>query len=183
VNKRILKRVGIAIGALVVVGVFAAVAAAVLTSDAGGAQVRVDNRTNNVPSSTNATVFNDLPGGNVVVSVPANQSRLYHVTFSGETRCFGAGGGGWCSIRIIATNTVSAASVELNPVAGLDYAFDSDASGAADDLWEGHSMDRTRRLAGGPNGASYRIRVQRAVTNNTITFSLDDWNMMVQTNL
>jgi hypothetical protein len=86
-------------------------------------------------------------------------------------------------VRIIATNVATGVSTELNPVAGLDYAFDSDAAGAADDLWEGHGMERSRRLLGGPNGANYRIRVQYAVTNNTIAFTLDDWHLAVHTNL
>jgi hypothetical protein len=182
VNHRISKRVGIVIGALLVTGALAGTAAAVLTSDAGGAQLRVDKRTNNLPSTTSSTTFIDLPGANVVVSVPANQSRLYDVPFFAESRCAGPNGGGWCSVRIIATNIATGVSTELNPRSGLDYAFDSDMAGAANDLWEGHGMERSRRLPGGANGANYRIRVQYAVTNNTIAFTLDDWHLAVHTN-
>ena len=180
-NKRI-KRVSIVIGALLITGALAGTAAAVLTADAGGAQLRVDKRTNNVPSITKSTTFIDLPGANVVVNVPKNQSRLYDVPFFAESQCAGPGGGGWCSVRIIATSLNTGASVELNPQAGVDYAFDSDMAGATDDLYEGHGMERSRRLPGGPNGASYRIRVQYRVTNNTIAFRLDDWHLAVLTN-
>jgi len=40
-------------------------------------------------------------------------------------------------------------------------------------------MDRSIRLPGGTN----RIRVQRRVTVNTVTFRLDDWHLAVSTNL
>jgi hypothetical protein len=180
---RISKRIAIVIAALFAGGVLTGTAAAVLTGDAGGAQLRVDKRTNNVPSVTKSTSFVDLPGANVLVSIPRNQSRLYDVPFFAESQCSWPGSGGWCSVRIIATNVANGASVELNPVSGLDYAFDSDpVPGAIDDMWEGHGMERSRRLFGGANGATYRIRVQYAVTNPNIPFRLDDWHLAVITN-
>jgi hypothetical protein len=180
-SQRMLKRVGIVVGALFVTAALAGTAAAVLTADAGGTQLRIDKRQQNAASSTNSTVFVDLPGAAVGVSVPANQSRLYDVPFFAETRCAGPGGGGWCSIRIIAVNVATGAVTELRPQAGIDYAFDSDMAGASDDLNEGHGMERSARLFGGSSGASYRIQVQRAVTNNTIAFTLDDWHLAVET--
>jgi hypothetical protein len=182
-KQRILKRVALVAGALLATGVLTGTAAAVLTSDAGGAQVRVDKRTNNLPSRTNLTTWVDLPGANVLVAVPPNQTRLYDVPFFAESQCAGPGGGGACVMRIIATNVATGASVELNPVSGADYAFDSDMVGALDDLREGHGLERSRRLPGGPNGTTWRIRVQYAVTNNTIVFTLDDWHLAVLTNL
>ena len=181
--KHRMKRISLLIGALFAAGILTGTAAAVLTSDAGGAQLRVDKRTNNAPSTTKRTTFVDLPGANVVVRIPKNQSRLYDVPFFAESRCSWPGSGGWCSVRIIATNLANGASVELNPVTGIDYAFDSDPTpGAIDDNWEGHGMERSRRLPGGPNGATYRIRVQYAVTNPNIAFTLDDWHLAVLTN-
>ena len=53
---------------------------------------------------------------------------------------------------------------------------------AIDDGWEGHGMERSKRLFGGPKGATYRIRVQYAVTNANIAFRLDDWHLAVLTN-
>ena len=180
---RIIKRVALAIGALFAVGALTGSAAAVLTADAGGAELRVDKRTNNVPSATRSLTFVDLPGANVLVRVPANQSRLYDVPFFAESSCSWPGSGGHCSVRIIATNIANGASVELNPVAGLDYAFDSDPTpGAVNDNREGHGMERSRRLFGGANGTTYRIRVQYAVTNVNIPFILDDWHLAVHTN-
>jgi hypothetical protein len=182
-KQRILKRAALVAGALLATGVLTGTAAAVLTGDTGGAQVRVDKRTNNLPSRTSSTAWVDLPGANVVVSVPANQSRLYDVPFFAESQCAGPGGGGACVMRIIATNIATGASIELNPVSGADYAFDSDMAGNLDDLREGHALERSRRLPGGPNGTQYRIRVQYAVTNATIGFTLDDWHLAVLTNL
>jgi hypothetical protein len=181
--KHRMKRIAMAIGVLFAAGVLTGTAAAVLTSDAGGAQLRVDKRTNNVPSATRSTTFVDLPGANVVVRIPPNQSRLYDVPFFAESRCSWPGNGGHCSVRVIATNLATGGSVEFNPVTGLDYAFDADPTpGAVNDNAEGHGMERSRRLPGGPNGAAYRIRVQYAVTTPNIPFVLDDWHLAVLTN-
>jgi hypothetical protein len=178
-----MKRIALLIGALFAAGILTGTAAAVLTADSGGAQLRVDKRTNTLPSVTKSTTFVDLPGASVDVRVPPNQSRLYDVPFFAESQCSWPGSGGWCSVRIIATNLANGASVELNPASGIDYAFDSDPTpGAIDDNWEGHGMERSKRLPGGPNGAAYRIRVQYAVTNANIPFRLDDWHLAVITN-
>ena len=69
-KNRMFKRIAVAIAALFAVGVLTGTAAAVLTSDSGGAEVHVDKRTNNVPSFTRSTSFVDLPGANVLVRVP-----------------------------------------------------------------------------------------------------------------
>jgi hypothetical protein len=182
-KQRMYKRVAVVIGALLATVALTGTAAAVLTSDSGGAQVRVDKRTSNLSTSTKSTTFVDVPGANVRVSIPPDQTRLYDVPFFAESRCFWPGSGGQCSIRIIATNVANGASVELNPQAGLDYAFDSDMAGALDDRLEGHGLERSRRLPGGPNGATWAIRVQYAVTNANLVFTLDDWHLAVLTNL
>lgn len=182
-TQRIFKRILILAGALVVTGALAGTAAAVITADTGGAEVRVDKRTNDLPSTTSNTFWSDLPGASLVVNVPANQSRLYDVPFFAESQCVGPGGGGACSVRIVAINIASGAVIELNPQSGIDYAFDSDMAGATDDLREGHGMERSKRLLGGQNGANYQIEVQYAVTNNNIVFTLDDWHLAVHTNL
>jgi hypothetical protein len=180
--KRIPKRVALALGALLATGVLTGTAAAVLTGDVGGAEIRVDKRQDNALRITRSTNFIDLPGANVVVNVPANTSRLYDVPFFAESRCGGAGAG-LCNVRIIATNLATGGSVELKPQAGADYAFDSDMAGAIDDLYEGHGMERSHRLPGGPNGTQYRIRVQWRVSNVNTFFSLDDWHLAVHTNV
>jgi hypothetical protein len=177
------KPVGLVIGALCITGALTGTAAAVLTSDTGGAEVRVDKRTESAPFVTNATTFVDVPNMRVDVAIPPNQTRLYDVPYFAESRCDGPQNG-ICSIQIIATNLANGQVVELNPVAGIDYAFDSDPAGAATaDFDEGHGMERSRRLPGGPNGATWRIRVRAAVTNANTQFRLDEQHLAVHTNL
>ena len=67
----------------------------------------------------------------------------------------------------------------FDPASGIDYAFDSNPAGAADDLWEGNAMERSKRLGPG----TYRVRVQRRVTNAGTIFRLDDWHFAVETRL
>jgi hypothetical protein len=176
-HKRIIKRVSLVVGAVFVTGALTGTALAVLGS-AGGSQVRVDTRTETVANVSGVAAFSDLPGAAVTVSVPAGQSRLFSAGFSAESQCSGPGSG-YCSVRIIATNVATGGLVELNPAAGLDYAFDSDEAGSGQDLWEGHAMDRSIRLPGG----TYRIRVQRRVNVPGVTFRLDDWHLAVTQNL
>ena len=180
VRTRRFARAGAMLGAFLVIGVLASTAMAALTADAGGAQVKVDKRTNNVPSTTSQTQWVNLPGATVGVFVPANQSRLYDVPFFAESLCNGPASGG-CTVRIIAVGP--AGPIELNPVAGADYSFDSDMVGNLDDLAEGHGMERSKRLPGGDNGTNYAIQVQYAVTNGQSVFTLDDWHLAVLTNL
>jgi hypothetical protein len=181
VKQRTIKKLGALLGALLVTGALAGTAAAVLTIDSGGAEIQVDKRTENTPNTTSSTSWVNLPGAAVTVHVPANQSRLYDVPFFAESLCNGPNTG-ICSVRIIAIGPNG--TVELNPQAGFDYAFDSDVVNAAyDDLREGHGMERSKRLYGGEDGSNYVIRVQYGVTNAMTAFTLDDWHLAVHTNL
>ena len=179
-KQRTVKKLVVVVGALLVSGAVAGSAAAVLTVDSGDPILSVDKRTQNVPSTTSATNWAPLPGASVNVSVPANTSRLYDVPFFAESQCTGPNAGN-CTVRIVAIS--AAGTVELNPQAGADYAFDSDMPGALTDLAEGHGMERSKRLPGGPNGTAYTIQVQYAVVNPQSVFTLDDWHLAVHTNL
>jgi hypothetical protein len=181
-SKRIPKRVALVIGAVLATGALTGTAAAVLTGDVGGAEIRVDKRQENVLRTTSSQAWLDLPGANVVVSVPANTSRLFDVPFFAESRCSGPQAG-LCNVRIIATNIATGGSVELKPQSGVDYGFDTDIPGAFDDYYEGHGMERSHRLPGGSNGTQYRIRVQWRVANPASVFQLDDWHLAVHTNV
>ena len=153
-KQRTIKKLGTVFGALLICGALAGTAAAVLTAESGGAMIRVDKRTNDVPSTTSATNWNPVPGASVGVFVPANQSRLYDVPFFAESQCTGPNAGN-CAVRIVAIGPNG--TVELNPQAGADYAFDSDMPGALTDLAEGHGMERSKRLPGDQNGTAYVI--------------------------
>jgi hypothetical protein len=163
--------VAVPVAALLVGG---GTAAAALTGSAGGAQIQVQNRGQDLASLTSSPTFVDLPGAAVVTSVPGGRTQLITARFTAESSCQRAlpALGGWCSVRIVAQR-VGGAAVELSPAAGLDYALDS-VRGA--DQFEGHAMERSIRLPAG----TYVIRAQRAVTSPAITFRLDDWHLAVE---
>ena len=69
VKQRTLKKLSVVLGALLITGALAGTAAAVLTVDAGGAMLRVDKRTENVPSTTSATNWTNLPGAAIGVAL------------------------------------------------------------------------------------------------------------------
>jgi hypothetical protein len=179
-TSRKVKRVALIIAALSLA--VTGTATAVITTDKGGIQVGVDKRTSDLPSSTSNLFWSDIPGASVVVSVPADQSRLYDVPFFAESQCSGAMAG-TCSVRIVALNLDTNQLTVLNPQSGIDYAFDTDVPGAADDLREGHAMERSARLEADDDGTDYQIEVQYAVTNNNTVFTLDDWHLAVLANL
>jgi hypothetical protein len=172
-----LKRTGVFLGILAAVTI-GGTAAVALVIGAGGTQFRVDVRSEVGASNSNSTVFVDVPGANVVVSVPGGTNRLFIARYTAESRCFGGAAApqAWCSLRIIATNIATGASRVFDPNSGLDYAFDTNPPGAPDDLWEGHAMERSVRLPAG----TYRVRLQRAVTNAATFFWLDDWHLSIE---
>lgn len=83
-------------------------------------------------------------------------------TFSGESLCTG---GSWCTLK------VTVAGVEMNPVVGTDFAFDS-----PDDQWESHSVQRISSLL--PAGPKI-VDVLWAVVGGS-TFRIDDWLLKVE---
>jgi len=154
------------------------VAVAVLVASAGGSTILVQNRSNNVPAVTNVAAFVDIPGANVVVGVGAGTTRLITARFTGESLCIGPANlaGRWCSVRVVVSNAAGVIQ-ELNPVAGIDFAFDTHTS--PNDLWEGNAIERSIRVPAG----SYRVRAQYAVSAAGISFRLDDWHFRVDTNI
>lgn len=159
--------------AAVVLAATGGTALAALSVSSGGAQLQMQNRGDNVPSLTSSTSFSDVPGATVVVAVPSGRTQLINARFTAESLCVRANPalGGHCSTRIVAQR-IGGATAELNPQAGLDYAFDS----VSTDRFEGNAMERSIRLGAG----TYIIRAQRAVTSNAITFRLDDWHLAVE---
>lgn len=95
--------------------------------------------------------------------------HMFDARFTAEARC--AGNTGWCSVRIIMV-TPAGVLVELDPVVGTDFAFDS----APADTGEGHAIERTS--ASMPAGG-YRFAVQVAVAGGATAAWLDDWTFTV----
>ena len=162
-------------------GVLAGTASLALVGGVGGADTRVDVRSEVAARQMNGLIFVDLPGAISVAVVPGGTSRLLIARFAGESLCSGpaTAAQGYCSVQIIATNVATGASVLFDPASGVDYAFDSNPTGAVDDLWEGHAMERSKRLRAG----TYRIRVQWRVTSATTVFRLDDWHYSLETRI
>ena len=114
------------------------------TVSTGGAQIKVDKRTNN-PPARRADPVGRPPGRQRGRVRARNSSRLYDVP-SSRSRCATDRTPVLCTGAIVAVG--NGVTTESNPQAGADYAFDSDMAGALDDLREGHGMERSRRLPG-----------------------------------
>ena len=151
----------IALASLFAVPAFAAV------THTGKAVAKITVVTETNAQSTSSTSFIALPGATATVTVPAGKFQLVNARFSAESYCFSSTATGWCSVRILADGT------EMLPDSGEDFAFD--ASGNADDFWEGHAMERTLVLGQG----THTISVQWVVTDPSIFFRLDDWTLAV----
>jgi hypothetical protein len=177
-KRRMLTKTFLVVPAVAIAAVSTGTAVAALSSASGGAEIEKQTRSETVASATNATTFVDVVGANVTVSVPAGATELITARFAAESNCtrvLNPAGGGLCSARIVATRLGGGGTVELNPAAGIDYAFDA----VATDANEGHAMERSLRLAEG----NYRIRVQHAVNNAQVTSRLDDWHLAVEKNV
>ena len=83
-------------------------------------------------------------------------------TFSGESICTG---GTWCTLKLMVNG------VEMNPVVGTDFAFDS-----AGDQWESHSIQRISNLL--PAGVAIVDVLWAAVGGST--FRIDDWLLKIE---
>ncbi len=123
----------------------------------------------NLATVSNATFFNNVPSAFTTISVPSGENALILARFSAESACYG--GTGYCSVRILING------VEMDPVAGFDFAFDStDLGRETSGSWESHSMDRSRVVGSG----TYTIVVQRATTSASTFLRLDEWSLTVE---
>jgi hypothetical protein len=142
-----------------------------LAATAGSAKtishVRVARET--TAQTTHSTSYATLPGATGTIAVPADESGLILVRFSAESQCSGGAAGNWCSVRILLDGT------EMDPAAGLDFAFDSVNS--PDSFWEAASMDRSRAGVGSGN---HTVTVQWAVTSASTLFRIDDWSLTIE---
>jgi hypothetical protein len=150
-----------------------ALAATALAFSTGGTQIQMINQESAVAASTSALVWTDLAPSAVSVTVPTNSTRLINARFTAESGCAGPNAGR-CLARIIAVNA-GGGFVELSPITA-DFMFDTDVAGLTDDGSEGNAMERSRRLPAG----TWRIVVQRMVTNATTSFVVDDWHHAVE---
>ncbi len=146
---------------------------AVLTPHSGTSVTNTQILTQNAawgPVAPAAGTFVDVPGAAVSVTVPAGTSRVFDTSFTAESECGGTGG--WCSVRVVMTFP-SGATIELDPVAGTDFAFDS----AGGDRWQSNAIGRVSPRVG---AGTYRLRVQAARVSGATSIRLDDWTFKVQ---
>jgi len=138
----------------------------------GGKLLKTFAQSESNAQSTTQPAFVDLPNASVTVIVPAGKTRLIKARFSGESACYGSSS--YCSVRILADGPGPA--VELNPVVGGDFAFDStDGATETSGSWEAHSIDRHKRLSAG----TYVIYAQWGTVGAGGFFRLDDWSFNV----
>jgi hypothetical protein len=138
----------------------------------GGAASRITVVTETNSHSTNSAEFVDLPGATVSITVPVGKTQLVQARFTGESGCMPVSDGTyWCSVQIVAVGPTG--TVQMLPDSGLDGAFDSVP--ATQDLWEGHSVERSLVLPAG----KYKVKAQWETSDPAVTFSLDDWSFTV----
>lgn len=138
----------------------------------GGGVLETKIQTDTVDFTTTSQSFVPLGGSEVTFSVPSGTTRLFDARFTAETQCSGTSGS-WCSARVVGRNNSTGFVFELNPQAGLNFAFDSVG---ANDLWEGHAFERSRRVL---TAGSYTFFVQLSTVGTGTTFRVDDWHFAV----
>ena len=170
------KPAAVAAATLLALGAFAGTAAAVLSQSSGTSQVRMDNAGDTAEQHTSSLAWDNLLGSEISLKVP--NTNLVNARFTAQSKCYN-GAGERCAVRIIAINTTTSTTFELEPVSGTLFAFDSVSPGVHDETGEGHAMERSRRLPAG----NYRLRVQFAVTNPITKFLLANWHLAVETSV
>jgi hypothetical protein len=123
-------------------------------------------------TSTGSTVWVNVPGASATFTVPAFTTDVFLARFTAESVCSGATG--WCPVRVLLNG------VEMDPVVGTDFAFDSTDGGTANSSsWESHSVERSKSLTSSSVPLNVTLQVQYAVTAAGITFRLDDWHFSI----
>jgi hypothetical protein len=120
--------------------------------------------------TTGSTAWVNVPTAVTSITIPAGTTRMLDVRYSAESQC--AGSSGWCSVRVV-VYTPSGGVIELSPVVGTDFAFDS----ASADNWESHAIERTSAQMG---AGTYRVQVQATVVAGATQLRLDDWTLAVE---
>ena len=148
-------------------------ALATFVSSSSTALLRIDTRTNNGsvlnPQTTTSPTFVNLTGASVPISI-ASGNRLIRTRFTAEGKCESIVGNG-CMARVVATNTATLATIELDPQSSTEFNFVP-----PNGLAGGYAMDRSRRITAG----SYNIKVQFAAGAGSL-HTLDDWHFTVET--
>jgi hypothetical protein len=138
---------------------------------AGGGVLETKIQTDAGNLATISPSFVPLDGSEVTFSVPSGTTRLFDARFTAETACVGPENT-FCNVRIVGRNNSTGFVFELNPQA-RSFAFDS---GGATDLFEGHAMERSRRVL---TAGSYTFFVQLRVSDPGVSFGIAIWHFTV----
>jgi hypothetical protein len=132
-----------------------------------------------------STAFTSVPGAYQYIFVPANVRALIDARFTAESACYrttSTSAGGWCTVRTVIYSPTSpaVAAVEMNPAAGVDFAFDStNGTGETASSWEGHALDRSYVVPASSTTRVWYVQVQAAVVGSGVALRLDDWHLTV----
>jgi hypothetical protein len=117
------------------------------------------------------TTWSDVPGATVNVDVPAGSPMFIDARFTAESLCAGSPGA-WCSVRVVYNVSPSGPELDLLPVTGPDYKFDT--PGGAE-----HAGALERYSATLNAGLTYTVRVQALRMSGITQFTLDDYAFAV----
>jgi hypothetical protein len=151
----------------------------------GGALEGVRKVAQNTPSTTTSTLFVNLAGASAAWFVPANDSDLLNVGFSGECRLINAAlsatNQDWVELRAVLSRTPTIAGF---PTFMQPYDITSPMAFCSANGYAMHHANFAARVSGGTAGATYRVQIQYKVTNNLptanvgiLTAWLDDWKL------
>jgi len=142
----------------------------------GGALEGVRKVAENSPATTTSHVFVNVPGAAASWFVPANDSDLLNVSFTGECRLIGntpyPGAANWVELRVMLTRVPAAAGF---PTFMQPYDTGSAMAFCSADNWAMHAANFAARVAGGTTGATYTATVQYRVQGGAYTAWLDDY--------
>lgn len=132
-----------------------------------------------VAQITQANAFIPLATASTNIVVPNTVDRaIIDARFIAESACYPVNPAlavGYCSVRILLNG------VEMAPVTGPDFAFDSSNVGTERfDSKEAHAMDRSSRQTVPPG--NYTVTVQWGIVGgaaNNTNFWLDDWHLVL----
>jgi hypothetical protein len=153
----------------------------------GGATEGIRKVTQDAPTTTTSTAFINLAGASTSWFVPALDSDLLNVGFSGECRLINSmlsnANQDWVEIRAMLSRVPALIGFPtfMEPYSGaLDPMAFCSANG-----WAMHHANWAARVSGGTTGATYIVQIQYKVTNNAplanalgvLTAWLDDWKL------
>lgn len=157
---------------------------AVLTAYAGGAVEGVRKVAQDAPTTTTSIPYVNLPGAAVRWFVPARDTDLLNVGFSGECRLINsantAANQDWVGMRAL----ITAAPAQPGFPSFMEPYSDplSPMAFCSENSYAMHHANWTRRVSGGTTGVTYTVQIQWKVTQNLPATAglqawLDDWKL------